>query len=353
MFVVPEDQEHLKVLWSPGVTANRIGAELGLSPASVCRRAQQLGLPRRSRKVSASDRAEFRALYELGLTVAEVATRTGFHRDTVRRALVRCGVTIEDRSRKWPVRHDAFAESLSPDAWYWVGMLAADGCVRGPSISLVQHTSRAAMLERFLEFVGSSGRPFRVINGGKGLVADLSSPHIAADLARQGVVPRKSLTLEASQEAAAQPLFWLGVFDGDGCCTFSKRDVPTIGIVGSRALMEQFAAFLHSQLGSPLPSVGRPGARLSDVRVSGDRARRIAELWLSLSTVSLETKRERLERAVQYASRMTRARLAVRRRKCDLCGAWVERMPSQVLGHVFCSRDHYWIWKRKPEQWQA
>jgi hypothetical protein len=287
----------------------------------------------------------------MGLTVAQVASRTGFHRDTVRKALLSSDVTLQNRSRKWPVGHAAFAEPLSVEAWYWLGLLAADGCVRGPQISLVQHASRAAMLRRFLSFVGSPDRPFRVINSGNGFVADVSSERMAADVARHGVVPRKSLTMEASQAAAGKAEFWLGVFDGDGCCTFSKRGVPTIGIVGSRPLMSQFSAWLHATFEDHRPvigSVGRSGGELSDVRVAGDRARRLAELWLSICEVtSLECKRERLERAALYESRATRARLAVRRRRCDFCGAWVERMPSQFRRHVFCSRSHYWAWKRR------
>jgi hypothetical protein len=351
VFVTDHQEAVLRELWSDGVTVRRIGAELGLSGASICRHAQRLGLERRSRPLQAADRDEFRTLYGTGLTITEVASRTGFHRDTVRRALVSSGVTLHDRTRRWPVRHDAFAEPLSPEAWYWIGMLAADGCVQGPHVSLVQHASRAAMLERFLMFVGSPGRPFRVINGGNGLIADVSSPRMTADLARHGVVPRKSLTMEASQAAARRPEFWLGVFDGDGCCTFSKGGVPRIGILGSRPLMTQFAAWLYATFEDHRPavgSVGRNGGQLSDVRVTGDRARRLAELWLSISEVSLEPKRERLERAALYESRATRARLAVRRRRCDFCGAWVERMPSQFLTHVFCSRRHCWAWKRIP-----
>jgi hypothetical protein len=345
VFVTSRDEERLRVLWSKGVTVAQIGAELKLSGGSICRHAERLGLPRRSRRVAASDRATFEALYSGGLTLTEVASRTGFHRDTVRKALVHRGVTLQDRTRKWPVRRDAFADPVSPEGWYWIGMLAADGCVRGPSISLVQHISRAAMLIRFLAFVGSAGRPLRVTNHGHGLVADVSSPEMAADLARHGVVPRKSLTMKASDAAADQPLFWLGVFDGDGCCTFSRAGVPTIGIVGSRALMTQFAAFLHSRLGIPVPSVGR-NSTVSDVRVTGDRARQLADLWLSLGIVSLEPKRERLERTATYESTVTRARLAVRRRRCALCGTWVERMPSQFLAHAFCSPEHYWAWRR-------
>jgi hypothetical protein len=351
VFVTVHQEAVLRALWSEGVTVRQIGTELGLSGASICRHAERLGLDRRSRPVRAADRDEFCSLYRTGLTMTEVASRTGFHRDTVRRALVSSRVPLHDRTRRWPVRHDAFAEPLSPAAWYWIGMLAADGCVQGPLISLVQHVSRAAMLQRFLEFVGSPARPFRVINRGKGLIADVSSPRMAADLARHGVVPRKSLTMEASEAAARQPEFWLGVFDGDGCCTFSKRGAPTIGIVGSRPVMRQFAAWLHATFEDHRPaigSVGRDGGHLSDVRVAGDRARRLAELWLSISEVSLEPKRERLERAALYESRATRARLAVRRRRCDFCGAWVERMPSQFRTHVFCSRHHYWAWKRRP-----
>jgi hypothetical protein len=343
-------ESYLRSLWLHGVTVREIGATIGLSPSSICRHVERLGLPRRSRRVLDSDRDRFCALYAQGLTIARVASQTGFHRDTVRNALVARGVVIEDRTRKWAVRHDAFAEPVTHEGWYWIGMLAADGCVRGPSISLIQHTSRAAMLKRFLAFVGSPDRPFRSINGGDGSVADVSSPTMAADLARHGVVPRKSLVMEASVEAAAEPMFWLGVFDGDGCCTISRAGVPTIGIVGTRALMTQFAEFLHGFFGNHRPAVvlvGRRGSTLSDVRVSGDRARQLAEYWLSISSNSLEVKRELMERAALYTSNRTLARLAVRRRTCGFCGSPIERMPSQFLRHAFCSREHYWAWKRK------
>ena len=259
------------------------------------------------------------------------------------------GVALRDPTRKWPVRPDAFAPPETAETWYWIGMLAADGCVRGTAISLIQRTSRAALLHRFLDFVGSPGRPFRLINDGAGSVADVSSPRLAADLARHGVVPRKSLIMETSAQAAAEPTFWLGVFDGDGCCTMSKSGVPTIGIVGARPLMRQFADFLYCFFGDHRPAVGaidKGDGTLSDVRVSGDRARRLAELWLSVSRLSSDDKRDRLRVAARYESNITRARLAVRQRPCDWCGSIVERMPSQFLNHVFCTRAHYLVWKR-------
>jgi hypothetical protein len=347
--VLSTTEDLLVRLWRNEVTVRDIGDAIGLSPSAVCRHAVRLGLPRRSRSITTAVRAEFAALYGEGLTIGQVASQTGFHRNTVSKALVAEGVTVRDPTRRWPVQHHAFAPPETAETWYWIGMLAADGCVRGPAVSLIQRTSRAALLHRFLEFVGSPGRPLRQNNGGAGSVADVSSPQIAADLARHGVVPRKSLIMETSPHAATQPTFWLGVFDGDGCCTISRSGVPTIGIVGARPLMIQFADFLHALFGDHRPAVGsvdRNGGTLSDVRVVGDRARRLAEHWLCVSSVSLEEKRARLCLAAHYSSNITRARLAVRPRPCDWCGALVERMPSQLLDHVFCSRAHYWAWKR-------
>lgn len=349
MFVSFTTEKMLIELWRNGITVRQIGLEIGLSPSAVCRHAARLGLPRRSRRVTPVDCAEFCALYADGLTITEVGKQTGFHRNTVRKGLVSQGVALRDPTRKWPVRHDAFARPETAETWYWIGMLAADGCVRGPSISLIQRTSRAALLHRFLQFVGSPGRPLQLINDGAGSVADVSSPCLAADLGRHGVVPRKSLIMETSAEAAAQPTFWLGVFDGDGCCTISKAGVPTIGIIGAQPLMNQFADFLYSLFGDRRPAVGAIGrgdSTLSDVRVTGDRARRLAEHWLPWFSLSLEDKRDRLSVAAGYESRLTRARLAVRQRPCDWCGTMVERMPSQFHEHVFCTRAHYWAWKR-------
>ncbi len=338
----------LRQMWLDGLTVREIGAQLGISPATVCGHSQRLGLPRRAHQVTSSDRSTFTSLYERGLTIVAVARRTGFHRDTVRRALLESGVELDGPYRKWEVRHDAFSEPPTPEAWYWIGMLAADGCVRGPSICLVQKNSCEAVLRRFMSFLGCPERPLGVTNKGRARVADVSSPQLAADLAVHGVVPRKTYSLRVSPAASLQPNFWLGVFDGDGCISFTWRGAPLITMLGTEALMNAFAAFVerNTKGGRPRVALHAPDRQtLWQVRLGGDRARQLAELWLSVSEVSLEAKRARLERAVRYESRATRARLAVRRRRCDFCGAWVERPPSRLLEHVFCSPDHYWKWR--------
>jgi hypothetical protein len=328
-----------------------IARDVGLSKGRVSTIAKSLGLPQRQPRPDVENRKLFRRLYAEGLTVAEIATRTGWHRDTVGRALRKAGVRIRsgaEWARRWPIHHQAFSSPMSAEAWYWIGLLAADGYVRGASIALNMKCSSEPVLRRFMAFVGSPNRPLRPMNHGRAWGAQVSSPRLVVDLARHGVVTRKSYSLKTSVEAAREPSFWLGVFDGDGCITMSRKGAPIIGVVGTRALMGQFADFLETRITGARPAVVRCGADqdiLWQVRAGGDRARQLAELWLASSPVSLEAKRARLERASVYESRATRARLAVRERPCDFCGAWVRRMPSQLHRHVFCSRRHYWAWR--------
>jgi hypothetical protein len=106
----------LGAAWLEGVPLSQIAADLGLSKPRVSTVAKALGLPQRQPRPTASDRAAFKQLYASGLTVAEVAERTGWHRDTVTRALTIEGVEIQsgaDRARRWPVRHDAFSPPLA------------------------------------------------------------------------------------------------------------------------------------------------------------------------------------------------------------------------------------------------
>jgi hypothetical protein len=341
-----------RALWEADVSGREIGRRFRLSPSRVSTIARQLGYPSKARPITDEERARFASLYSQGLTLAEIARRAGRYRATVRNALVAAGFEIRTTpSRKWPARHRAFTPPCSPEAWYWIGVLAADGYVRGTSITLNQKAANEPLLRRFLAFVGSPDRPLHPggRHGAKG--ATVCSRQMVDDLAAHGVVPKKSYSLHTSDEAAAEPAFWLGAFDGDGCIRIDRHGSPIIELVGTKSFMGQFARFLEVQVLNRRPAVGRCGSNQSvlwEVRVSGDSARQLAEVWLDIGIPSLEAKWARLEVAASYESRQTRARLADRWRRCELCGAWVQRMPSQFGSHVFCCSDHFhsWRWNR-------
>jgi hypothetical protein len=127
--------------WIRGIPLTEICEHVGLSKSRVSTIAKQMGLSQRQPRPTPTDRNRFQSLYEQDLTVADTAARTGWHRDTVARSLRLAGIRIRsaaERARKWPIKHDAFSPPLSGEAWYWTGLLAADGHVSGASITLVQ-----------------------------------------------------------------------------------------------------------------------------------------------------------------------------------------------------------------------
>lgn len=339
--------------WESGIPVRELARLTGRSAGWVSRRAHRLGL--RARRPAFSDReaAAAVAAYQAGDSLTEVAAQLDRSVGAVRAALVQAGVAISgaaERSRRWPVNHGAFSSPLNSEAWYWLGFLAADGNVMGTRVSLGLSPSSESALRRFRRFMGCPEKPLRTTANGRQLVLELHSPAVTSDLALHGIRPRKTWDLKVSVEAAREPAFWLGYLDGDGSVVVSAEGVPKIHFVGTRALMEQCATFLACEVLGRRPSVHRNSAAsiLWAVAVSGDNARLLAERLLLAQAVSLDAKRAKLEAAAGYTSSRTRARIAVRTRRCAWCGASVTRFPSQMRGdRVFCNSSHFGKWNAR------
>lgn len=340
--------------WMAGIDLDEICRRFRLSKGRVSTIAKAMKMPPRQPRPTSRDVAEFETLYACGRTVAQIAAKTGWHRDTISRHLRKAGIRVRsggELARKWPVRHDAFTPPLHSEAWYWLGFLAADGYVRATTVSLTQKNACEYILKRFLRFMGSENRPLQSVGYERGKRATVSSPRVVAELADHGVVPRKSIGLKTSSAAANEPAFWLGAFDGDGCITSTSAGVPLISMFGAKAFMHQFADFLQEfGVTQHRHAVGRRSTEnLYYVRVQGDGARRLARLWLSACAVSLDAKRERLELAAEYTHSRGHSE-ADRWRRCEWCGTWIERAPSQFRRHAFCSRPHFGKWLRRRDQ---
>jgi hypothetical protein len=351
VFVSPANDERDRAIaeaWQAGEELAEICRRFQLSKGRVSTIVKTMGLKARRPRPLDREVGEFREMYEAGCTVTEVASRTGWHRDTIARHLRLAGVRIRtggEVARRWPVRHDAFSPPLEAEAWYWLGFLAADGSVSGTCVTLTQKDACESVLLRFRAFVGSGARPFTRVGYGRAKRAIVCSEQLVADLRRHGVVPRKTYVLKASSAAAKEPAFWLGVFDGDGSITISKDGVPKISLFGTEALMLQFRDFLHERQVTARPHAvsRRRNEHLWQVRVHGNTARRLAILWLGSWGRTLEEKRARLVRAASYTHPRSHPPSAGGRR-CDWCGAPIERPPSRFRQHAFCSTAHFGKW---------
>lgn len=209
--------------------------------------------------------------YTSGKSMYELADEFGGNRTTVRRRLVAAGVTLrsrEERQKRLPCREDAFADAENDDeAAYWVGMLMADGCISTTKHStwviLTLGVRDAEHVERFRTFLNST---HKILIAPEGLNSDLSrhgearnyrvaSKRMAADLARYGVVSRKTKIAEV-KHLEMNRHFWRGVVDGDGSLGLARRNKPghrarpVLQVVGSETLMRQFEVFARAITGT-------------------------------------------------------------------------------------------------------
>jgi hypothetical protein len=243
--------------------------------------------------------------YLEGTSQAELAKEYGLGLSTVTAILDREGIERRPlylaHARKYPVNHAAFANTTNESA-YWIGFVMADGCiVKNNGVEVSSHVRDAAHLKRFLAFIGSPGRPLR--QQGKMVVACAYSPELVADLARNGVVPRKSLGAEASPQLARRSSFWLGMIDGDGTVGVSRA--PYIALCGSRPLMQQYRVFLETRVLDWAPRIFQRDDGLCIVSVEGESARRLAQCLDGSSPVRLERKALSARRVLSYRSSRT------------------------------------------------
>src|SRR5918999_1722778 len=175
-----DERDHLIIeRWSRGITVRALAMATGRSACWVSTRARRLGLPARREPFSDSEATAAIAAYQAGDSLTAVAKQLGRSVEAVRAALVRAGVTIQgaaERSRRWPVSHSAFSSPLSSEAWYWLGFLAADGCVSGTRVSLGLAPHSEGALRRFARFMGCPGKPLRTAARGRQLVLEVHSP---------------------------------------------------------------------------------------------------------------------------------------------------------------------------------
>ena len=126
---------------------------------------------------------------------------------------------------------------------------------------------------------------------------------MAADLARYGVVPRKSRTLQ--WPANLGPLlrsFLLGYFDGDGSACLARAKYPNWSVCsGSESFLISMKAYVLESTGVIMQKIQhRLNSDLYQVATTGRRAL-IVDEWLRQDGLGLERKRFPEQMKVYYS----------------------------------------------------
>jgi transposase-like protein len=232
-----------------------IAREVGVSDATVDRILKRSGTKAKQKRIRPEVEAQIIQLYDGECKSApQIGKQLGVGSTTVYRIRKRSGLrsrALQVAQRKNTLDHSCFSV-LTEQSLYWAGYLMADGCVHKNQIVLGAKKADAEHLQRFLTFAWSNAAITPSMrNGYPQLQVRVYSDKIASDLAKLGVVPRKSLTAKAPKRIAARLEFWRGVFDGDGSLGIyaDRRKSPPrraarLNLVGSQFLLEQFRTFL-------------------------------------------------------------------------------------------------------------
>lgn len=206
--------------------------------------------------------------YVSGMTGDEVASKHGMCRPTVYRLLRRLKIEprgMRDRRRDiLGIDSTFFSKIDSHDKAQILGFIFADGCIahRGQSGGRLQIGLKADDAD-YLEWICKITRNERPLRFGSynckdGRKRDVvtftaSDPIMITDLARYGVVPRKSLVIEfPTDEMVPREFvgsFIRGVFEGDGCIYLNKgisrkHRCADVSIAGTRSFNERLRDIL-------------------------------------------------------------------------------------------------------------
>jgi len=179
-----------------------------------------------------------------GKTGQQIAEELGTYNTTIRRILIRNGITLRtNKEIQSLVKHNPFIH----DSGYWVGLLAADGCITGNRVVL--ELIDRELLEQYKAFLNS---PVNINisypNKGKPLYrVAFKNDEIVRYLASLGITPNKSFSLELKVGLNYNML--RGIIDGDGHIkTMNKGNNTAINIFGkATTFLNQIESFLVSE----------------------------------------------------------------------------------------------------------
>lgn len=253
-------------------------------------------------KLTPEKRDEIARRYASGENTLALAAEFGVTRRIPRILALQRGFIPRKHGIPYRLAMDEAAFAIiTPESAYWIGFLMADGCVSDRGAVALRLAERdGAHVYKFREFLKSSHKIHHIPpqkyakqNNGPAVHFSVMSKTMSKDLARFGILPRKSLTarvigLESDRH------FWRGVVDGDGSLSAwqnAKYTYPRLSLVGSEHVITQFATFVRSHYPSCNTSPFKPtGRNVWAFSVAGQTALALLHILYDDATIALDRK---------------------------------------------------------------
>lgn len=256
------------------------------------------------RKATNVDRKKMVRLYLSGYGLKEAANACGFKSQSAcEEALKDAGVPqrkshsgrikqrMSEARRVYGLNERFFETVDTPKKAWLLGFIAADGNVCGNAVRIGLARCDRSCLEMIANLVEWQGPICDDMNSKDHPRSTLhfASRRMATDLMALGIVPRKSLILQAwNGPESLLPHYFRGLVDGDGW--ISRRKGWYLGLCGSRSVVEAFEAFVKHRVETN--AAIRPFGKIYLIEFGGAWVvQQVASILYRDAAVSLERKR--------------------------------------------------------------
>lgn len=275
-------KNEIKEMYENNITLKEIAIKYNCSRDTIKKFIVQNDFPEREKinplykNFSEEDDKKIEQLYNEGKSTREIGKIMNTSGVTISKHLQKMGVKIKDlhKSRQIYSFNENYFKTIDDEhKAYWLGFIAADGCVLEPTYQVSKRTGKIirkeqgalqiglqekdkAHLEKFQKDIKDTHK----INFSKKRKAydiKILSNIICMDLQQYNIVPRKSLVLEFPDNIREDLLrhFIRGYFDGDGSIAFckNKKGVISIGsiqvsIIGTVMFLNTLNNILEDEL---------------------------------------------------------------------------------------------------------
>ena len=210
------------------------------------------------------------SLYESGMSTLEIANKIGKSRPMVSLYLTHAGVDTSNMRRyaKHKLNINYFDEINTPNKAYWLGFLLADGSINPSGRSLVLTLARKdfSHLEILKSDMNYSGdiKMFSTRSNEKSYdksSLDFCSVDLIKNLYAKGWTEFKNsgdLKIFKYVPKNLSKFILRGLFDGDGCITWSGKDAFITFCDTHESVVEWYRDSLVNKLNLPKVKIGKP-----------------------------------------------------------------------------------------------
>lgn len=182
-----------------------------------------------------------------------IAKEYGLDKGTIKRLLLKNNIkirTLSEASRKYSYNDNIFETIDSHEKAYWLGFIAADGCIINNRLDIGLSIKDYNHLVKFKEFVESNA-PIRTykVKSYDCCEFTINSRKIINDLFNLNITPNKSLNLkppDISEEFYFS--FILGLFGGDGGFCVNNQNTLSLYFCGTLEINKFIVNFLDKKL---------------------------------------------------------------------------------------------------------